>query len=106
MKKAFELFLVLIIFYGVYAAFDQAAPVLFEKPQTVWIAVASFITATLLLVLYSWIISSTAQEKYKQTVSHLEEEITKKDQEIKTAQSFKETLVKEAEKTLTEEVDK
>ena len=106
MKKAFELFLVFIIFYGVYAAFDQVAPLLFEEPQTFWVVITSFLTATLLLVLYSWIISSTAQEKYKQTVSHLKEEITKKDQEIKTAQSFKEIIVKEAKETMVEETDK
>jgi predicted membrane protein len=103
MKKAFELFLVLIIFYGVYTAFDQAAPIFFENTQAIWVAAISLLAAILLLVLYSWIIASTAKRKLKETLSDLEKEITAKDVEIKSATSFKETLIKEAEETITRE---
>lgn len=103
MKRAFEVFLVLIIFYGVYVAFDQAAPVFFDNPEPLWIAITSFLTAIILLVLYSWVVVVSAQRTLKKTVSHLEQEITQKDQEIKSAASFKETVIKEAEETLNTE---
>jgi predicted membrane protein len=104
MKKAFELFLVFIIFYGVYTAFDNAAPLLFANPQAFWVVIVSLLAATLLLVLYTWIISSTAKRKLKETVSHLKKEIDAKDEEIKIASSFKNAVIKEAEETIDTEI--
>lgn len=106
MKKAFELILVLIIFYGVYSAFDQVAPMILPELSSFWVVVISLIVAALLLVLYAQIIGSSVKRKLKETVSHLKKEIDAKDEEIKTASSFKNMVIKEAEETINTEIGK
>lgn len=97
MRKTFEFFLVLIIFYGVYAAFDRAAPVVFDNPKTIWIILASLVVAALVLVLYNFIIGSELKSKMKKNISDLKSEIKQKDEAVKKAQTFKEDLINEAE---------
>ena len=99
MKKTFEFFLVLIIFYGVYSAFDSAAPVLFENPNGFWVIIVSLVVAALILVLYSFIISSEVQLKMKKNIDELKSEIKQKEQEVKKAKSFKEDLIAKAEQS-------
>lgn len=104
MRKAFELLLVLIIFYGVYSAFDQLAPMVFNTPKPFHVVGVSLITATLLLVLYAAVISRSTRVKIQKKLDDLTNEVKdrdsllqKKDQEIKRAQSFKDDLIAETQ---------
>ena len=100
MKKSFEFILILIIFYGVYSAFNQIAPMFIEHPNSFWVVIASLLVATGLLLLYAGIIAASAKQKFTEKVSELEQEIHKKDEEIKSAKTFKENLVREAEEAI------
>ncbi len=104
MKKFFEFILVIIIFYGVYAAFDKAFLILAPQIHSLWVIMSALFAAVLLLLLYSLIIKDEAKKNLKETLDHLHTEIKnkddlllKKDDEIKRAQSFKEDLIKESE---------
>ncbi len=106
MRKAFEFILVLIIFYGVYSAFDRAAPVVFENPKGIWVILVSLVLAALILVLYSFVIGGEVKRKMKKNIDVLKSEIKEKEsvilekeQEVKKAQSFKEDMIKEAEES-------
>lgn len=99
MKKTFEFFLVLIIFYGVYSAFNLAAPVLFQNPNEFWLIIISLVVAALILVLYSFIIRSEIKMEMKKNIDDLTSEIKQKDQEVKKAQTFKTDLIAEAEQS-------
>ncbi len=101
MKKIFEAFLILVIFYGVYSAFSQVAPMLFENPNIFWVIVASLITAALLLFLYAGVISSATKQKLKQTIQHLEQDVQEKDLKLKNAFRFKKEIEEAAEETIT-----
>jgi len=108
MKKSFEFILVLIIFYGVYSAFEKAIPVLFNNPKDIWIIVSALIVSALILVLYSFLIGSEIKLKMKKDIDELKSEIKnknariiEKDEEVKKAQSFKEDLIIEAEQSET-----
>ncbi len=110
MKKSFEFFLVLIIFYGVYAAFTKIAAMLFlDDPKEFLVIIISLIAAALLFVLYSSVVSGEAKKKMKNNIDKLESEIKnrdsiilEKDAAIEKAQSFKGDLIAEAEKSLLE----
>ena len=104
MKKIFEFNLVLIIFYGVYSAFEKAAPVLFDNPETIWVIFSALVVAALILAFYSFIISSEVRAKAKKDINILKTEIkeketiiAKKEDEVVAAQTFKETFIDEAE---------
>ena len=106
MKKIFEFNLILIIFYGVYSAFEKAAPVLFDNPETIWVIFSALIVAALIVAFYSFIISSEIRAKAKKDITHLKTEIkeketliAEKEDEVKAAQTFKEDLIKEAEQS-------
>jgi len=99
MKKTFEFILVLIIFYGVFAAFEKAAIIVSDEPKTIWIALFSLIAAALLLVVYNVIISSELKSNLNTDINSLKENIKEKEIEVKQAQSFKETLIHEAEES-------
>lgn len=110
MKKAFEFFLVLIIFYGVYSAFDDALPYAFPNLESFWIIISLLVAAALLLLYSQIIISSTKRritEKMAKAVSDLEHkvqetkaEVEKKDHELHDAFKIKKAVEQEAEKTL------
>ena len=111
MKKAFEFFLVLIIFYGVYSVFDDALPYVFPELQLFWIVIISLLVAAALLLLYAQIIASSTKlkvtEKMKKVVDDLEnkvhakdEEIEQKDSELHNAFKIKKSVQDEAEETL------
>ena len=111
MKKAFEFFLVLIIFYGVYSAFDDALPYAFPNLESFWIVIISLLVAAALLLLYSQIIINSTKrritEKMAKAVSDLEHkvqetkaEVEKKDHELHDAFKIKKAVEQEAEKTL------
>ncbi len=104
MKKFFEFILVLIIFYGVYAAFDKAFVIIAPQTKTLWVVLSALICAALLLLLYSLIIKSDTKKEIKETLDHLNAELknkdtllSEKDKEIEKAKSFKEDLIKESE---------
>ncbi len=111
MKRAFELLLVLILFYGVYSAFDVGLPYVFPYISDFWIVIVSLLAAFALLVLYSMIIYGNTKkslaQKMKQTVSDLEEKVHIKEQELKekdtelhNAFKIKKAIEDEAEETL------
>lgn len=111
MKKAFEFLLVLIIFYGVYAAFDQIAPQFFPELASFWVVVVSLVVAAALLLLYSQIIAGSVKKKVKgrlsqamhdleQKVQEKEKEVEKKDSELQDAFKIKKAVEDSAEKTL------
>lgn len=99
MKRIFEFILVLIIFYGVYAASEQIAPFFFNNIQVFWLVVISLIISTSLLLGYAVLVRSEITHQMKKDIDLLEVKIKEKDLEIKKAQSFKEDLISEAEKT-------
>lgn len=111
MKKAFELLLILIIFYGVYSAFEKIFPVFVPEMKMFWVVIIALVVAAALLFLYSGIIASDTTKKVKtkmtKTVSDLEDrvhekeqEVEKKDTELKNAFKIKKAVETEAEKTL------
>ena len=111
MKKAFEFFLVLIIFYGVYSAFDQIAPTFFPELKAFWIVIIALLVAAGLLLLYSVVVASSAKQKVKksliETIHNLEDrvqeqqqEVEKKDSELKDAFRVKRAVEEEFEETL------
>ena len=106
MKKIFEFIIVLIIFYGVFAAFEKLAPLVFKEPQSIWTILSAFIVSALVLILYSFLIRREIQQKVKGDIHSLKKElrikegvIVEKEEEIKKAQSFKKDLIEEAEKS-------
>jgi hypothetical protein len=103
MKKAFEFLLILIIFYGVYSAFNDALPYMFPDLASYWIIVVSSLLFSVgLLFLYSWIISSSAKKMMNEKIHTLEGNLKEKDEEIKNAFKIKKAVEEEAEKTITE----
>lgn len=102
MKKAFEFLLILIIFYGVYSAFNDALPYMFPDLASYWIIVVSLLFSVGLLFLYSWIISSNAKNMMNEKIHALEGNLKEKDEEIKNAFKIKKAVEEEAEKTITE----
>lgn len=100
MKKAFEFILVLIIFYGVYAAFDKALPYVFPELAAFWIVIIALIVAALFLVLYSYIISSEARAQLNDKIHELEGTIKAKDDEVKNAFKIKQSVNAQAEESI------
>jgi predicted Holliday junction resolvase-like endonuclease len=111
MKKAFEFFLVLIIFYGVYSAFDDALLYVFPELKTFWIVVISLLVAAALLLLYSQIIIGSTKRKIKEKMTKVvsdleskvhekEEEVKQKDSELKDAFKIRKAVEEEVEDTL------
>jgi len=103
MKKTFEFFLVLIIFYGVYSVFDRAAPVVFDEPKTFWVVIVSLVIAVLLLMLYGQIIASSAKKNLKEKVVELEGNLQNKDKELQDAFKLKKAVEAEAQKIIEKE---
>lgn len=104
MKKVFEFLLILIIFYGVYAAFDGVAPLFWDEPELIHVMLAAFITSALLIVLYRFMVKTEVSRDLKQHIEKLHTDlkhkdtiIKSKDTEIQKAQTFKEDLIAEAE---------
>lgn len=97
MKKTFEFFLVLIIFYGMYSIFDGAARYLFENPKGILVILISLIFSALILFIYRLVVSSDVKNKMTKDIDNLKIEIKQKDEEVKKAQTFKEDLIAEAE---------
>lgn len=104
MKKVFEIFLVLIIFYGIYSFFDGAALYIFKEPKAVWIVLVAFVVSTLILLFYRMMIHSEVKIKMKKNINDLKSEIKsketiiiEKEEEVKKAKTFKEDLIAEAE---------
>lgn len=102
-KKLFEFFLVFIIFYGVYSVFDRASYVFSQRPNGFTVVVVSLLFSAGLLFLYSYIISSGAKNKFKATIDNLEEDIHKKDKELKSAFKVKKIVEDEAEESILKE---
>ncbi len=111
MKKVFEGILVLIIFYGVYSAFEKIAPVFIPELKIFWVIIIALIVAAALLLLYSSIIASgtkrkvtakmtSAIEELKTRVQEKEKEVAQKDSELKDAFKVKKAVEDEAEKAL------
>lgn len=111
MKKAFEGFMVLIIFYGVYSAFDNALPYLFPELKPFWIIIISLLVAAALLLLYSQVIVSSTKRKVKEKMTKVvsdlenkvqekEEEVKQKDSELHNAFKIKKAVEEEVEDTL------
>ncbi|MFT7327901.1 MAG: low affinity Fe/Cu permease [Crocinitomicaceae bacterium] len=111
MKKAFELVLVFIIFYGVYSAFNKITSGFMPELSKFWVVIISLLVAAGLLLLYSGILVSRTKlkltEKMTKTVVELEHkihekevEIEHKDSELKNAFKIKHSVEEEAEKTL------
>jgi len=111
MKKTFEFFIVLIIFYGVYSAFDDALLYIFPNLALFTIILISLLVAAGLLLLYSQVIIGSTQhkvtEKMTQVVSDLEqqvrekeEEVRKKDIELHDAFKIKKAVENEVKETL------
>lgn len=114
MKKAFEGLMILIIFYGVYAAFEKIFPVFVPELKTFWVIIIALLVATALLLLYSGLIASDTKKKVKEKmvgaihelenkVHEKEEEVEKKDSELKDAFKIKKAVEKQAERTLSKE---
>lgn len=104
MKKVFEFLLILVIFYGVYAAFDGIAPLFWDAPELIWVILTAFVTSALLIVLYRYMVKTEVSKDLKKHIAelhldlrHKETVIKSKDSEIEKAQSFKDVLVAEAE---------
>jgi len=102
MKKIFESFLIIIIFYGVYSVFDDALPYVFPALESFWVIIASLLMSVALLVLYSSMVSSDAKKTMNEKIQVLEGDLKEKDQEIKDAFKIKKAVEEEAEKTLGE----
>jgi len=111
MKKAFEFFLMLIIFYGVYSAFNAIFPMLAPEVQNFWVIIIALLVAAGLLLLYSRVITSEAQRKMQakitNTIKDLEtkvnekvHEIEQKDVELNNAFKIKKAVEVEAENTI------
>lgn len=104
MKKIFEIFLVLIIFYGIYSFFDGAADYIFKELETVWVVLVSLAVSALVLFLYRLMIHSEVKMKMNKNINDLKSEIRnkediilEKEEEVKKAKTFKEDLIAEAE---------
>ena len=111
MKKTFEFLLVLIIFYGVYSAFDDALIYIFPHLESFWIVIISLLAAAGLLLLYAHIVTTATKhkitEKMTKTVSDLEDKIHEKEQQVQEkdkqlhdAFKIKKAVQDEAEETL------
>ncbi|MFT6829482.1 MAG: cell division protein FtsL [Candidatus Paceibacteria bacterium] len=112
MKKTFEFLLVLIIFYGVYSAFDQIIPMFAPELNQFWLVIVSLLVAAALLLLYSQVIASSIKKKVKEKmtekisdletqVKEKEEEVEQKDSELQDAFK-KKKIVEEAAEATTE----
>ncbi|MCA9351770.1 hypothetical protein KC866_00020 [Patescibacteria group bacterium] len=102
-KKLFELFLTLMIFYGVYSLFDRAAPILVTEPKTLWVVVLSLVVSGLLLLLYATMVSSGARKQLQHRVSELEDELETKEAELQNAFKVKRVVEEEAEASILKE---
>lgn len=100
MKKAFEFSLMLIIFYGVFAAFSDAAVMFAETPNVVWVVISSLVASALLMVLYAQLVRISAKRKLERKIVNLEEDLHNKDTELKNAFKIKKAVEEEAEKTI------
>lgn len=103
MKKTFEFLIILIIFYGVYSAFENVAEYWLPDTSAVWVIIASLVASALILTLYSQVVRSSIIAMYKKKVEELEHEIEVKDQEVEDAFKIKHDVEVEAEKTIPEE---
>lgn len=102
MKKTFEFCIILIIFYGVYSAFQTVAPMLFENPSRLWVVITSLIASTFVLALYSQVVRAGLVGKYQQKIKELEKEVELKDQQVENAFKIKRDVEVEAEETITD----
>ncbi|MCI5051138.1 MAG: hypothetical protein MRY57_02425 [Candidatus Pacebacteria bacterium] len=110
-KRIFELFLTLIIFYGVYSVFDEALPYLFPNIESFWVVIIGLVVSLGLLLLYSFMVSQSTtkkvQEKMNKTVSDLEHNLVEKESEVQSTKNeldnafkIKKAVEDEAEKTV------
>jgi hypothetical protein len=100
MKKIFEFLIMLIIFYGVYSAFQKVALLFTSLPSDLWVVIASLIASALILSLYAILVRSSIIEKYSAKIKKLEKEVKEKDQEVHDAFKIKHDVEDEAEKTI------
>jgi uncharacterized membrane protein (DUF106 family) len=75
MKRFFEFVLTLIIFYGVFEAFDSAAPVVVDNPHPFWVVVAALLASFILLWLYVLTVRHTMKRTYKEKIAALKEQL-------------------------------
>lgn len=90
MKRFFELVLTLIIFYGVFEAFDNAAPIVIDNPHPFWVVVAALLASFILLWLYVLTVRHKMKRNFKEKITALKEELeNQKKQESYTEHSEK-----------------
>ena len=103
MKKVFEFLIILIIFYGVYSAFDIAAVMIVASSSGLWIIIASLLASGLIVLLYSQVIRNSTSVKYKHQIQNLKRELEEAKHNLDHAFAIKKSVEEEAEKTIHEE---
>ena len=102
MKKTFEFLIILIIFYGVYSAFQKAAQLLDPPLSVFWVVVLSLVASALILTLHSVMVKSTVSKKYRGEIKDLKKEVEQKGREVEDAFAIKKEVEEEAEKSIAE----
>lgn len=106
MKRTFEFFITLIIFYGVYAAFDSIAPMLWDSPSQFWIIVTALIVASLILALYALVVRKSVSQAYQQRTDELHSELDATRKELAEAFKIKHDVEVAAEASIEKEEHK
>jgi len=88
----------------VYSAFQKALPYVFPDMKGFWVIIIALVVAAALLLIYSAVIAGDAKRTLKQQlddkISHLEQDVSKKDQELKDAFKIKKSVVEEGEEAI------
>jgi Ca2+/H+ antiporter len=107
MKKFFEILLMLILLYGVYALCKKIIPILVPEPKDFVVVIVSVLVSIILMAIYRLTLVSETKVHFTQKIQELEKRLAQKDelifqkeQEIKEAQSFKQSVYDAAEKTI------
>ncbi len=107
MKKFFEILLMLILLYGVYALCEKIIPILIKEPRPFITVGTSVVVSIALLSIYRLMLVAEAKTGFSQKIQDLQNLLIEKDKiilqkedEIEEARSFKKSVYDAAEKTI------